>query len=232
MTSNSHLSKVLGYQFQQTDLFLQAITHKSFSNDSKDLSSLHNEKLEFLGDAVLELSITHLLFNQYSEDSEGDLSKKRASLVNEEVLAALAVELDLPTLIRLGKGETQTGGSAKPRLLASALEALIGAVYLDSGFDEAKNFVAQMYSERIATLADQLSYKKDYKTRLQEVIQKKLKTIPLYRLIKTEGPEHQKSFFVQLVIDGEEVSQGQGKNKKEAEQEAAKKALVDLKEDV
>ncbi len=220
--------KIDGYAFQNVSLLLEALTHKSFSNDIRDRVIPHNERLEFLGDAVLELAITDILHKSFPSDSEGDLSKKRASLVNETSLCELAIEMNIPSQIQLGRGEIATKGTEKPRLLASALEAVIGAIYMDSNFDKSLLFVENLFKRSIENLPELNNFERDYKTRFQEISQKRHKVFPRYHLIGTEGPDHQKSFLVSVLIDDQEIAKGEGKNKKEAEQMAAKAAMEKL----
>lgn len=215
----------LSQLFLDKSLFDQALTHKSFHNENSKTSSGHNERLEFLGDAVLDLVISDSLFNELTDSNEGDLSKLRASLVNETALAELASELELGPLLKLGKGEMQSGGVSKPRLLSSTLEALVGALYSDQGFEATKKFILEIFKSRIEALDLSIHYKSDYKTRLQELLQEKKRKIPQYLLSHEEGPDHSKTFHVTLNLEGEKIAQGSGKSKKQAEQDAAKNAL-------
>ncbi|NUN06046.1 MAG: ribonuclease III [Bdellovibrio sp.] len=205
-------------------LLNRALTHKSFANELKQ-NTEHNEKLEFLGDAVLDLVVGEFLFERFPEDTEGGLSKKRASIVNEEVLSELALDMELNKLMQLGKGETLTGGALKPRLVASSLEAIVGAMYLDGGFDVAKGFIRREF----ATLTDKVcgseDFEKDYKTRLQELVQKSLKETPKYEVLAEEGPPHDREFLVCVKVKEDVWAQGRGRSKKNAEQSAAKNAL-------
>ncbi len=223
--------KFLENLFTKPELLTRALTHKSYANENR--SGLeHNEKLEFLGDAVLDLVIGEYLFEFFPEDSEGGLSKKRASVVNEEVLSEIAQTLSLEQLLRLGKGEAQTGGAQKPRLLASAFEAVLGALFLDQGFEKTKAFIRERFQGKMSQLSVEVDYEKDYKTRLQEVVQKKLKATPTYTLLSEEGPPHDRYFQVSVNVLNETLGKGMGKSKKSAEQNAAEQALVGLKETV
>jgi ribonuclease-3 len=219
----------LGYRFRNIELLKQALTHKSFRNEIKK-SEPDNEKLEFLGDAVLDLALSEFLMNLYITDHEGQLSKKRASLVNETALTELAEELKLPEVLRLGKGEEATGGREKPRILSSALEALFGAIFTDSGYEVASDLIKDLFSKRVNRLLEVPDYRQDYKTRLQEVIQKRRKTTPKYELLDTTGPEHEKTFIVQVSVGDEGLATGQGKSKKQAEQDAANVAFEGMRE--
>lgn len=220
----NNLEKRLGHQFKCKELFQRALTHKSYANEMK-CSFEHNEKLEFLGDAVLDLVVGEVLFSLYPDDTEGGLSKKRASIVNEEVLSEVATSMGLNHLLRLGKGEMQTGGAAKPRLLASTFEALVGALYIDAGFEVSKAFLDKEFAVRIESLKSCEDFEKDYKTRLQEAVQKALKDTPKYEVVSEEGPPHCREFLVCVKINNSVSAEGRGRSKKTAEQMAAKNAL-------
>ncbi|MFP5520023.1 MAG: ribonuclease III [Bdellovibrionia bacterium] len=221
----SDVEKKIGYRFKNRDLLQRALTHKSYAHENKIVDN--NEKLEFLGDAVLDLVIGEMLFELFPKDTEGGLSKKRASIVNEEVLSEIAQKLDLSGFMRLGKGESSSGGAAKPRLLASAFEAIVGSIYLDGGFEVAKVFLRREFSPAMTLLRDQnLDFERDYKTRLQELVQRKQKQTPTYELLQEQGPPHDREFTVCVKVGSEEWAQGIGKSKKSAEQEAAKAAIA------
>jgi ribonuclease-3 len=212
------------YAFKNSALLERALTHKSFAHELGGKAE-NNEKLEFLGDAVLDVVLGEYLMELFPEDSEGSLSKKRASLVNEEVLSKIAVNLELPRFLKLGKGELATGGKQKPRLLASAYEALVGAVFLDSGFEAARSLSRKDFVLLIEGLDPAQDFERDYKTRLQEVLQKEHKEAPSYELVSEEGPPHDRHFQVMVKIKNETLAQGAGRSKKMAEQAAAKMAL-------
>ena len=218
------LEKKLKFKFVNQELFARALTHKSFAHETRDKND-HNEKLEFLGDAVLDLVLGEYLMEIFHNDGEGGLSKKRASLVNEEVLAGLASNLSLSGLIQLGKGETTTGGAQKPRLLASAYEAIVGAMFLDGGFEVVREFLRRDFAPLIAGLDPAQDFERDYKTRLQEVLQRDHKEAPVYEIISEEGPPHERVFTVCVRAKDVNITTGSGKSKKTAEQAAAKKAL-------
>ncbi|MCB0364549.1 MAG: ribonuclease III [Bdellovibrionaceae bacterium] len=223
------LQEKLGHRFQNESLLVQALTHKSFHNENGESSPGHNERLEFLGDAVLDLVLSDLLMQRFPELPEGDLSKIRASFVNEAVLAQMAQEFGLDQYMRLGRGEILTGGAAKPRILASALEAIIGAYYQDAGFQPSYEWISQLFGSRIDNLDLSLHFATDYKTRLQELVQERHKEAPRYAVTKSEGPDHEKTFYVDVRIGERVVASGQGRSKKSAEQEAARVALESLK---
>lgn len=214
----------LGYTFKDEALLRRAFTHKSYANELKT-SSEHNEKLEFLGDAVLDLVAGEYLFKKFPQDNEGGLSKKRASIVNEEVLSEVAQEMGINSLLQLGKGEILTGGAMKPRLVASCLEALIGALYLDGGFEVTRDFLFKEFGKIIDRVCSGEDFERDYKTRLQEVVQKAQKETPRYEVVAEEGPPHDRQFLVCVKVKDEVWAEGRGRSKKNAEQAAAKKAL-------
>lgn len=219
--------KTLSYRFQDSSLLRAALTHKSFANESKQ-NLPNNEKLEFLGDAVLDLVLGHLLMELFPQDQEGSLSKKRASLVNEENLARLAVSLDIPKYLHLGKGEVQQGGALKPRLLASSFEAIIGAIFCDSNYDTTREVVRHLFEQMVKELHTQEDFELDYKTRLQELVQGQFRMTPKYSLVEEIGPPHDRIFRVQLNIYEGLIFHGEGKAKKSAEQNAAQIALKHL----
>jgi len=222
-SDHSEIEKKLGYEFRSKGLLNEALRHSSFVNEQPDADLRDNERFEFLGDAVLNLIIGHILMERYPDLKEGDLSRIRANLVNESQLAIIARSIDLGAFIRLGKGEIQTQGSEKNSILAGAFEALIAAVYLDGGFKVAfkiieNNFIPYLDSANSAID----SY--DYKSRLQEWAQEEHGAMPYYKVVREEGPDHDKTFWISVkVLDVE--SEGHGKSKKTAEQDAARRAL-------
>lgn len=226
-TLAEHLSAQYQYQFRNAELLRQALTHKSYKNESPQDSCGDNERLEFLGDAVLDLALTTDLMERFPDYDEGKLSKMRASLVNEMMLAEIAKVLQLDQELRLGKGERQTGGSSKPRLLACGFEALLGAIYQDSDFATANVLIRKIFEPHIEQLDLITHYRDDYKTRLQEKIQGQAgaRHTPHYEVEKSEGPDHEKVFHVVLHLGGEVLARGRGRSKKQAEQEAARMAL-------
>lgn len=226
----SDLQTKIGYSFKNNDLIEVAMTHKSYYFENQKQSPAHNEKLEFLGDAVLDLVMSELLMERFPSDGEGNLSKKRASLVNEGLLNEVAVGMNIPAYLRLGKGELNSGGQSKPRLLASAYEALIGALFLDGGFDVAKQVARTHFLPVLEKIDPDEDYSADYKTRLQEKVQAILKEAPVYEVTKEIGPAHERVFEVQLSVQGKVWASGQGRSKKQAEQQAAKMALAHLHE--
>jgi ribonuclease-3 len=227
--SPTHVAEqTIGHSFRDQALLDQALTHKSHVNEAKHKHLKHNERLEFLGDAVLTLVISEHLAAMFPESTEGDLSKLKARLVSEVSLAAASRRLDLGALLRLGRGEELTQGREKPSILANTLEAVVAALYLDAGLEVARKFVLRIFSNELHDVQEPggpALY--DYKTRLQEWCQKEHDTLPHYVIVRESGPDHQKTFEVQLTVRGDVLGVGMGRTKKEAEQMAAKQALVD-----
>jgi ribonuclease III len=221
------LQENLGYHFNDPALLQEALRHSSFVNEQSDTRLRHNERLEFLGDAVLNLAIGHLLMQAYPDMREGDLSRIRSNMVNEGQLAEIARGLELGSYLQLGKGEMQTGGQDKSSILANALEALFAAVYLDGRFETAYKVIAARFQELVET-ALELNFGQDFKSRLQEAVQGKIREVPRYRVIEETGPDHDKTFCVAVSV-GDLEACGTGKSKKLAEQDAARKALESLK---
>ena len=215
----------IGYTFEQPGLLRQALTHSSFANEKRLSKLANNERLEFLGDAVLELTTSEWLFAKHSKMPEGDLTKLRASMVCEQTLALCARELHLGNYVFLGKGEDATGGRDRDSILSDALEAIIGAIYLDGGFANAKEFIGNFI------LAD-IEHKKlffDSKTILQEIVQSEYKRHLSYELLQETGPDHNKKFTVVAKMDEERLEVGTGRTKKAAEQEAAYRSILQLR---
>ena len=221
------LEEKIGYQFRNRKLFKQALTHSSYANEHRLDHNSCNERLEFLGDAVLELSSSEFLYKKYQNLPEGDLTKTRASIVCEPTLALCAGELSLGEYLLLGKGEEASGGRNRNSVVSDAMEALIGAIYLDGGFASAKEFVERF-------ILNDVEHKKlfyDSKTILQEMVQSRDEGNLTYELLKEEGPDHNKSFEVCAKIGGVEAGRGTGRTKKAAEQMAAYHVLLKLKKD-
>lgn len=216
------LSEELGYSFADTGLLLDALTHRSFKNERPDIASTDNERLEFLGDAVVGLVVASLLYVQFPDADEGELTRRRADLVSERGLSEAAVAIGVGDAMRLGKGEQKSGGRTKPRLLASALEACVGAVYCDGGADAAFASARRIFEPRLHTSAPG---HRDAKSRAQEWAQAHLGGTPSYRLVGTQGPDHEREFTVALELHDQQVATGTGRSKLEAEQAAALTAL-------
>lgn len=219
--------KRIGYRFKKLELLKKALTHKSYTNELKLPPTEHNERIEFLGDAVLELAVSHLLMEKFKDHPEGELSKLRAAIVNEAQLADLAREINLGEFLFLGRGEDQTRGREKPSLLSDAFEAVLGAIYLDRGLKKAFQIVKKHYTETLDRVGRE-GFAKDYKTRLQEEVQGRFRTIPRYEMIRAVGPDHSKIFEINLFVNNELVGVGKGTSKKSAEQDAAREALEKL----
>jgi ribonuclease-3 len=213
----------IGYTFINPSLLRQALTHRSITNETNE--SAHNERFEFLGDAVLELIISQMLFDAYPNVDEGELSKLRATAVNRDALALKARAIGLGQALRLGEGEKKSGGAEKDSLLADAFEALVAAIHLDAGFEAAHSFVMRQFSDDIQALP---SRARDTKTELQQWCQKHFHKVPTYKIISESGPEHERIFRCEVTLDGKTLGVGEGKSKKVAEQAAAMRALSDL----
>ncbi len=227
MEPRPDIQQRIEHRFNNTDLLRRALTHKSYANENR--VPAHNERLEFLGDAVLNLVVSEYLMTACPDSNEGDLSRLRAAIVSEPALAAVARTIGLGGYLLLGKGEEQTGGRDKDSLLANCLEALIASIYLDAGKGTAETFVIRFFRDVIQkTCTGRVTL--DYKTELQERCQERLKQLPEYRVVSETGPDHQKQFEVELWIRGRVAGRGIGRNKKEAEQRAAKEALEKLSE--
>jgi ribonuclease III len=214
----------LGYHFHDEELLRRSLTHRSFAGGD---TVRDNEQFEFLGDAVLSLAMSELLLRRFPERSEGDLSKMRASLVNESILARKASELGLGEDLLLGKGEERTRGRDKPSILAAGYEAVLGAVFLDGGFAEAQKLVARHFGDEMD--AHTTAGLQDYKTRLQELTQSRFRQVPTYDLVRESGPDHDKRFVSEISVRGMVYGRGTGRSKKIAEQAAAMQALQRLR---
>jgi len=225
----------IGYQFRNPELLKLALTHRSFAYERPEqMPEIKNnlipgnyERLEFLGDAVVDLVIGHLLMQSFPQALEGELSKRRASLVNIKQLSRLAKKLGLDEWIRLGKGEEASGGRNKPSILSDSYEAICAAVYLDGGFERVFSMIQTHFQEMFSRV-NLSQMEQDYKTRLQELIQAQNRRTPRYRMVAESGPDHSKSFEVEVIINQQAVARGIGKSKKDAEQDAAQKALAIL----
>ncbi|HWF60421.1 MAG TPA: ribonuclease III [Nitrospira sp.] len=218
---------ISNYRFTNPSFLTEALTHKSYVNERRDSGRKHNERLEFLGDAVLSLIMSDYLVRRYPELSEGALSKLKAKLVSESPLANAARRLDLGARLKLGRGEELSNGRDKASLLADAFEAIIAAVYLDGGLEASRNFTIEALTDELRQI-DVLQEKPggdDYKTRFQEWCQKRYELLPRYVIVRETGPDHQKLFEVEVQVNDRVFGIGRGYSKKEAEQEAAQRAL-------
>ena len=224
------LSKILkekfDISFKNEALLMEAMTHSSYANEHKEMKGIYNERIEFLGDAVLELTISDWLFRQFPHFQEGQLTKLRAQIVCEDSLSLLAKECSLNEYLLLGKGETLSGGREKPAILCDVFEAFIGALYLDKGVNEVQRFLNLVVIPKIKNGRYELIT--DFKTELQEYLQQNGTVHIRYELIKEEGPSHDKVFTVQLIVDGKKYNTASGKTKKAAEQMAAKLTMEEL----
>ncbi len=221
------LQKKIHYRFKSLVLLDQGLRNKCYVHENIEAGGQDNERLEFLGDAVLDLVISHLIMERQPDYPEGNLSRLRAAVVNEARLAKIAGELALGDYLLLGKGEEMTGGRQKSSILAAALEAILATVYLDGGFKKAWQVISQLFSFHL-DLAEQEGFYQDFKTKLQEFSQEALKATPRYMLVKEFGPDHDKVFGVKVMIQDKVAGVGAGKSKKEAEQRAAQRTLQKL----
>lgn len=218
------LENAINYKFSNLELLREALTHSSFKNENRNYKGKDNERLEFFGDSILSFVVTEYLFNKLDNQPEGGLTKARANIVCEETLSDIAKEIHLGEYIRFGKGEIITGGKERISILADALEALIGAVYIDSDVSVINKFILDLLKEKIdMVISGEIIF--DYKTALQEKLQKKGQVEILYMVIEEDGPDHNKTFTIEVSADKFSLGYGKGKNKKEAEQNAAKEAL-------
>ena len=223
-----NLEKKIGIKFSNENLLREALTHRSYINENPSWEVPHNERLEFLGDAVLELAVTKNLFDEYPDCSEGELTNIRAALVNYQMLSKIAKDINLDEAIFLSKGSSKETDRAKDAILANAFEAVVGAIYLDKGYDTAVSFIKTNVLKMLPEIMEKKLYK-DPKSLLQEIIQEKAKLTPSYRVINESGPDHNKIFEVGVYFDGNLSGTGKGFSKQEAEVEAAKDALKSLR---
>jgi len=224
------LQLTLGYYFKKSELLEMAVTHKSFANEMQHENCFGNERLEFLGDAVLELVVSHILMERSPNDSEGRLSSMRAAIVNKEALASLALKLNIDKYILLSKGEDESRGRKKKSILANVYEAIIAAVYYDGGYAAVSRMIEAHFSGLLQDVSGN-GYLKDYKSRLQEYSQKTFGSIPQYNIIDVSGPNHRRIFETLVVINDTSYGKGIGTNKKKSEQEAASRTLKILLKD-
>ncbi len=215
---------IIGIKFNDQDILKQAFTHRSFLNEHKDLKGKHNERLEFLGDAVLELVTTHYLYEKYPDKNEGDLTSIRSALVNAQTCAEVSKKISVNDFLLLSRGEAKDTGRARQYILANALEAIIGAIYVDQGYDAASNFITKY----ITPMTDQIVKEElwvDAKSKFQEKAQDIVGVTPSYKTTKEVGPDHDKKFTVGVFINDEMITEGEGDSKQDAEQDAARQAL-------
>ncbi len=218
--------KKINISFNNKNLLIQAFVHRSYLNENRTLVSEHNERLEFLGDAVLELVSTEYLYKKYPAAPEGELTAYRSALVNAIALSKVAADLGVNELLLLSRGEAKDNGRARQYILADTLEAIIGAIYLDQGYDKAKDFIEAHVLHMIDSIIEQKAWL-DAKSFFQEVAQEKTGITPLYKTLKEMGPDHDKEFSVGVFLGEKLIGVGEGRSKQEAEQEAAKKGLAE-----
>jgi ribonuclease-3 len=221
-----NLAKKIGIKFNSSDLLKQALTHRSYLNEHRDYKLEHNERLEFLGDAVLELVVTEYLYENY-KNPEGELTNWRAALVNGEMLASISKDLGVEEFLMMSKGEAKDKGRARQYLLANAFEAIVGAIYLDQkekGYQECKKFILKNVVSKLPEILDKKLFM-DPKSRFQEVAQDKIGVTPSYRMISESGPDHDKKFVVGVYLNNEFVAEGAGSSKQEAQKNAAIRGL-------
>jgi ribonuclease-3 len=220
----SLLEKKLNLNFKDKDLLMQSFCHRSFLNENRDLCAGHNERLEFLGDAVLELVVTEYLYAKYPEKPEGELTNWRASLVNAKKLSEIAEDLGLGDFLLLSRGEEKETGKARKIILANTIEAFIGAIYLDMGYEKSSEFIENYITKCLPDIIEKGLFRDD-KSFFQEEAQEKVGLTPVYKVLKDWGPDHDKHFIVGVYLGMELIAEGEGSSKQEAEEKAAQKAL-------
>lgn len=223
----NRLERKLGLNFSDQNLLRRALTHKSYVNERGQKKLKDNERLEFLGDSVLDLIVSRHIFVNYPNHPEGELAKIRSVVVSAPILAEVAGKLELGKYMLLGKGEELTGGRERNSILADCLEAVVGAIYLDRGLELAREFILDLLSSQIETV-ECGEYIRDYKTMLQELIQQDSDFRPEYEVVAEKGPDHNKKFTVEVTLDGKTIGIGKGDSKKKAEQKAAKEAINEV----
>ena len=225
MADFSAFEKKIGYAFKNKELLEQAFTHRSYINENRDIAREHNERLEFLGDAVLELAVTDFLYAKYPQSPEGELTAYRAALVNTQSISDAGTKLGMNDYLLLSRGESRDTGRARQIILANAFEAVIGAIYLDAGYTASQKFIdEQLFHKTDEVVAKRLW--QDAKSRLQEISQDQSGITPTYQLLDQSGPDHDKRFVIGAFLGTERIATGSGPSKQEAEQDAAQKALV------
>jgi ribonuclease-3 len=224
MKDFSEFEKKLDLKFKNKDLLIQAFVHRSYLNEKPDFYLNHNERLEFLGDAILEAVVTEYLYKNYPKKAEGELTNWRAALVNAKILGDLAKDLDFNDFLLLSKGESKEIGKARQYILANAFEALIGAIYLDQGYKTCQDFIEKHLIVKLPEIIEKGLFK-DSKSRFQEETQERVRITPVYKVLEEWGPDHAKHFIVGVFLGEELVAKGEGSSKQEAEEEAAREAL-------
>lgn len=225
MEQYNEIEEKIGVKFQDKKLLKTAFTHRSYLNENRGQGLQNNERLEFLGDAVLELIISSYLFKNYTDRAEGDLTSIRAAIVRTESIAEETRKLELGQYLKMSKGEEDSGGKEKEYLLANLYEAILGAMYLEHGYDVCRDFVSRTLFLKIETIISEELFI-DPKTKIQELMQRKYKVTPIYEIVKEDGPDHEKTFTVALFRDTEKLSEGEGPSKQKAEEDAARNAII------
>jgi ribonuclease-3 len=218
------LQRTLEVEFADTMVLLSAVTHRSYLNEHREATWEHNERLEFLGDAVLELAVTDYLFTKYPEKPEGELTAVRAALVNTVSLSEASEQLGINKFLLMSKGEAKDMGRARQYILANAFEACIGALYIDQGYESAKDFIARRLFAKTDMIVEKRLWQ-DAKSRFQELSQERFSVTPTYETVAQEGPDHDRVFTVGVFLKRDKIAEGKGRSKQEAEQEAALKAM-------
>ena len=218
----------LGIKLRDPEAIRQAFVHSSYYNENPQVVTGHNERLEFLGDAVIGLIVSRLLYERYPDEDEGFLTARRASLVNRDALASLALQLELDRYLLLGRGEAEAGGATRPSLLAATFEAVAGAIFLDEGMETTRDWLRPLFAERMPLPGEEAGPPKSAKSRLQEWTQRHRHTKPRYELVATSGPPHDQTFTVAALLDGRRLASGEGTSRQRAEEMAAAAALTEL----
>jgi ribonuclease-3 len=229
VTNLEKFEEILGFEFKNKDVLKEALTHRSYLNEHPSWPVPNNERLEYLGDAVLELAVTEYLYAKYPDFQEGKMTSLRAALVNHVILSKIAREISLQKFVLLSRGETKDTGRAREVILANAIEAVLGAVYLDRGYEVAKNLINKIVLTKLPEVMEN-GLERDPKSALQEIVQEKLKLTPSYRVLEEKGPDHQKEFLVGVLFGDELVEKGRGNSKQEGEYRAAQNALEYVRE--
>lgn len=224
------LQSTINYNFKDIELLNTSLTHSSYANENKPKYSESNERLEFLGDTVISLVVSEYLYKRFPEFPEGELTKRRAAVVCESSLAFAARKINLGEYLLLGKGEESTGGRKRDSILGDAFEALTGAIYVDGGLKETQEYLLGLFEQEVIYALSKGNLFIDYKTELQEVLQKRTKSKIEYKVEKEVGPDHNKKFYMNVIVENKIIGSGLGRNKKEAEQMAAKQALLKIGE--
>ena len=227
MINFAQLEKKLNLKFKRKDLVKSAFIHRSYLNEHPEENLPHNERLEFLGDAVLGFIVSDYLFRTYSSKSEGDLTNYRSSIVNAKILSEVAADLSLGSYLLLSRGEEATGGRTRQYILANTYESFLGAIFLDLGLEASTNFIQKTLIPKLKNIIEKKLYK-DYKSNLQELSQERFSITPSYKVLKEEGPDHAKTFIIGVYLGKKKIAEGNGGSKQAAEQSAAKAALENL----